>query len=288
VRVKNSTYCFIENNEILKAKPRTDSIKYAALEIQNSYDCEIVNNTVKESSDIGISVCDSSSITVYHNYVFDNKGNGIEIAASFRCTISFNDVTDNQDGIEVHWMENCTISFNNIYYNRQYGISVGDSSNLSISNNTIHHHAYVGVLLVDSSYCVIAGNEVYENLGGIYVGGSMRIPWTENKRNIVTKNNIHHNEVGIYLGLGRKNSFIINNLIENSRNAWFKQSLWLGDPNPPFPLHNTWLRNYWSDWHLPFPKPIAGYLSLAIPPHEFRVPWLMFDWHPAMEPWEIG
>jgi len=285
--VKNSTYCFIENNEVLKAKPRSDAIKYAALEIRNSHNCEIVNNTVRDSTDIGLSVWQSSFINVYHNHVYGNKGNGIEIGDSFLCTISFNNITDNLDGIEGYWMENCTISFNNVYYNSQYGMSIGISRNLSISNNSIHHHDYAGILLTDSSYCTISGNDIYENSWGIYVSGNIRIPSTKNKENVVIKNNIHHNGVGIYLRLGRKNSFTMNNLIHNGKNAGFKQSFWLWDGNPLFPLHNTWLSNYWSDWKVPLPKPIKGHLWFVTNLFLLDLPWFYFDWRPAMQPYEI-
>ncbi|MCD6448114.1 MAG: right-handed parallel beta-helix repeat-containing protein [Thermoplasmata archaeon] len=287
VVIKNSNYCLIENNEILRANPLENSTRYAALEIRNTQNCEIINNTVKESGEIGISLWKSSSVKAIHNQVSYNDDVGINIDICSNCVISYNNITKNQDGINLGLTENSTISFNNVYYNYQYGIIVYDLSNVTISNNSIHHHSYGGVVLWDSSYCTISENEIYGNLWGICVVGSMRIPWSENKENRVIKNNISQNEVGIYLELGRKNYFIMNNLIDNGKNAWFRQSFWLWDRNPLFPLHNTWLSNYWSDWKVPLPKPITGHLWFVTNLFLLDLPWFYLDWRPAMQPYEI-
>ncbi len=119
----------------------------------------------------------------------------------------------------------------------------------------------------------------------------MRLPWSENIENVVEKNNIYHNGYGIYLIEGRENSFINNNLIDNDCNAGFSQTLETDDPNPPHPLCNTWCANYWSDWKFPIPKPIKGKLEMIIPLfgdyYGISLPWFMFDFHPAMEPYKM-
>ena len=140
---------------------------------------------------------------------------------------------------------------------------------------------------MDSSYCIIKGNEIYNNSWGVSLEGSMRIPWSENIKNVVMENNIYLNGYGIYLIEGRENSFINNNLIDNDCNAGFNQALELDDPNPVYPIHNIWDKNYWSDWSLSLPKPIKGKLEIVLYKIGigFVIPAYMFDKHPAMEPY---
>ena len=167
IRIKNSNNCKIENNEIIKAKPLINSTRYAALEIHKCYNCEIAHNSIKRSYGEGFSVWKSSFIFIYGNNIsHSNNDKGLKIIDSSNCIISYNNLTKNQDGINIDGLKNSTISFNCIWYNDQYGIVVADSQGISISNNTIYHHSYGGKMLVDSSHCIVKGNEIYNNSWG--------------------------------------------------------------------------------------------------------------------------
>jgi len=95
--------------------------------------------------------------------------------------------------------------------------------------------------------------------------------------------------VGIYLETVRDNVFLDNDLVDNGRNALFSALIDIPNKeNPVRPFHNVWHGNYWSDWQQSLPRPIRGTITVFLRFGHlplFDVPWLMFDWHPAAEPY---
>ncbi len=71
-----------------------------------------------------------------------------------------------------------------------------------------------------------------------------------------------------YLTFG--NIIVNNNFIRNKWDPVFMNS-----------LHNIWLRNYWSNWRIPVPKPIFGINFIC---YIIQVPWIQFDWVPRLFP----
>ena len=202
-------------------------------------------------------------------------------------TITYNTATENCHGMSISGSSSCSISFNSIYRNTQYGLSLDDCTDVSVINNSIHDHAYGGVLVSDSSNCTISGNELYSNQAGVRLYGTIGVNYEGSTHNVVARNDIYGNDVGIYWESGCKNNyFTYNNLVDNSENAYFWTSLEIGDPD--FPLHrpcqNIWNRNYWSDWTTSVPKPIQGMLTVWLSSFYIDLPWLTFDKHPAAEP----
>jgi len=276
VQLRNSSYITVENI----------TVKHAGVGIKllNSNNNLIKNNEVTKSRGIGIWIDGfSSDSVIIQNSVVDNAGVGIGAEGtsithgnSSNNIISYNVIAKNCDGIDIWDLIDSTISFNQVYSNQQYGITADDCSNLSILNNTIHDHTYGGLLLTDCSGCTISGNEMYGNQAGVMLDG--RGCYTFSSNNVVTHNNIHENSVGIYMeDFTKDNQLIYNNLINNDRNAYF----FFGAG--PFP--NTWDANYWSDWNLPLPKPIKGTADFDFERFWIRIPWFMFDKHPAMKPY---
>ena len=47
-----------------------------------------------------------------------------------------------------------------------------------------------------------------------------------------------------------------------------------------------WIANYWDNWKVPLPKPIIGSCWLTYPFIGYPIPWIQFDWHPLMQPYE--
>ena len=171
-----------------------------------------------------------------------------------------NIATKNTHGMRIWYCENCKIISNLIYSNWEYGIHIVESVNVSLLNNFIYGHPYGGILLMDCTNCTIERNDVHNNHWGIMVEGTYRIPWCKNKNNVIKRNSIYSNSIGIYFEDGRNNYFIENNLMNNDINAYFELLINIQDPNPIRPLYNLWLRNYWDDWNLSLPKPIKGRL----------------------------
>jgi len=273
VILKNSSDCMIENNEIIRAKPRIDSSIYGALEIHNSTGCEIINNSIERSKGEGMAIWKSSVKAIY-NKISHNYDEGLYITDSYNSIISYNELTKNLDGIDADWSKNSIISHNKIYYNDQYGIITYDSSHLSILNNTIYHHSYGGIMHIGDN-STFSGNEIYDNGWGISLETDVGILINKNIDNVVSRNNVYSNGVGIYIEDTRKNYITENNLIDNYVNAYFWHSISIEEierPHPPRPIHNTWYRNYWSDWNLSIPKPIKGRLTLAWCPYYVHLP----------------
>ena len=276
VQLRNSSYITVENIAVEHAG--------VGIKLLNSDNNLIKNNEVTKSRGIGIWIDGfSSDSVIIQNSVVNNAGVGIGAEGtsithgnSSNNIISYNVVAKNCDGIDIWDLIDSTISFNQVYSNQQYGITADSCLNLSILNNTIHDHTYGGLLLTDCSGCTISGNEMYGNQAGVMLDG--RGSYTFSSNNIITYNNIHENSVGIYMeDFTKDNQLIYNNLINNDRNAYF----FFGAG--PFP--NIWNANYWSDWNLPLPKPIKGTADFDFERFWIRIPWFMFDKHPAMEPY---
>ena len=283
--IKNSNDCKIENNEIIKAKPQETSLNYAALETYKSHDCIIAHNIIGKTNWIGVHIDGSCSyINFTRNIVLLNNFEGINCGGS-HIIISYNNMTKNQDGIDADGLRNSTISFNRIYYNDQYGIVVDDSKAVLISNNTIYHHSYGGIMLGGKN-CTISGNEIYDNSWGISIEGE----YAEStpSYNVISRNSIYSNGYGIYIYKSTKNRIIENNLMNNSQNAGFREGydkyVWNKRP-----CYNTWNANYYSNWHLPAPKPIKGVIDIFVEKLGIivAIPAFMFDFHPSLQPYKI-
>ena len=246
----------------------------------------IKNNTFMHGYYYGVYTDDGKNNQFINNIAERNGLEGFSLDENNSLFIN-NIATKNTHGMEIGYSENCKVISNLIYSNWQYGVGVVESVNISLLNNSIYGHPYGGILLMDCTNCTLEGNDVHDNYWGIMVEGTYRIPWCKNKNNVVKRNNIYSNTIGIYFEKGRSNYFIENNLMDNEINAYFEMVIYLEDRNPIRPLYNLWLRNYWDDWNFPLPKPIKGKLWIAFKFIDFNIPWLYFDKNPALEPWEI-
>ena len=79
------------------------------------------------------------------------------------------------------------------------------------------------------------------------------------------------NQRGMFLNGAYFNEITENNFINNDRHFGFE-----------IVFLNTIDSNYWERLVNIGPKPILGKLILLIP-----IPWLIIDWHPAQEPYDI-
>ena len=266
-----SDYNIIENNTFMYGQ--------SSFRLNKSSFNIVTNNEIIYGYREGMETIDSNNNIISYNSARSNKGEGIELNGGSNNIISYNDVTKNCDGIQIWYSDNNIISFNQVYNNDQYGITSDTCSNLSILNNSIHDHTYGGLLLTDCSYCTISGNEIYSNQGGVMLDGTLGANYEGSTNNVVINNSIYSNGVGIYLEFHCENNYIkYNNFIDNNKNAyfWFYEKV----------FYNLWDKNYWSDWNLPAPKPIRGSFDIVIFRFLIRIPWFMFDMHPATEPYE--
>ncbi len=261
-----AAYC---NNNIIT--DCTISNTYEGILLFYSSHNVISNNSISNSNENGISLNTCDNNTIIGNRVINTRGEAIFLWDSCYNNISINEITENGMGILVFsYSDHNTVYGNNVVKNEWYGISIqGGSFNKIIHNVVCWSKYWCGISTVKSwtRSNIISKNEVlHNNWVGIEIEGV---------GNIICNNNISYNtRCGIYLSsfLGadcKRNVIKENNFIENGINAYFDVKL--------FSL-NVWFKNYWSDWHTFLPKPIYGRCM--------GIPWLNFDWHPLMQPYE--
>ncbi|EMR75542.1 nitrous oxidase accessory protein [Thermoplasmatales archaeon SCGC AB-540-F20] len=199
--------------------------------------------------DSGISVHDSKNIEICYNYLKPYSYDNILII--------------NSEFIKIH---------HNIIRSGADGITMEDSKFINISNNEIFHH-FDGIDIGESSFINISSNYIHDNNWGLSCDYSYEI-------NIIY-NNFSNNEIGINNEFSFTTAFNYNNIINSPSTFWstFISSFL------PMPLRtmlsNSWNYNYWGKART-YPMPIVGVLTYGM------LPWIVFDWHPASEPYDIG
>ncbi len=132
-----------------------------------------------------------------------------------------------------------------------YGINfLGDHHN--VSGNRIRDCRWGGINFGGTDH-IIYGNDIENCTTGIRFSGD---------GNIITRNNFkNYSQIGF----------------------WFYKPFL-------YPSKNSWFGNYWDTWTGIGPKKILGFyvigwrFPIQIP---LLIPWIEFDWHPALKPYEI-
>ncbi len=208
---------------------------------------------------------------------------GIKLFKTNDVSISYCDIYFSPIGVYVYEsnmnrVENCDIGKNSC------GIMLNFSEENSFVGCEIHHSLEEGCYLSASNRNILSDCKIYENDMGVSIVGVKNIlsrcDITDNKiginiigySNQVKKCNICRNLWGVELLVAFKNIIANNNFCKNELNAFFANAAF-----------NIWLRNYWSNWRLPLPKPIFGFLVWSF--MEIAIPWLNFDWMPRVMPY---
>jgi len=249
------------------------------------------NTTIIDGSESGIGITVNTGWVTISSFTIQNCSSGILIGSDYNI-ISDNFIKNNEFGIDILYTGKNTIK-NNFFANNAWGISVWDSDDIIIEHNYIFSNVE-GVELKDSRNSNITNNLIFENdENGVKIWTHSR----DSKNNLVKCNNIsnnrcgisvtdsyyvtiennniyHNNQTGLSLAWSRGCTISKNNLIENSRNAYFRNI---------FSTYrkNKWDNNYWSDYKgiFGFPKIIRGKL--------YFLPSFALDWHPAKEPYDM-
>jgi len=270
----------IENNTFLYGQ--------AACHIDGGSRNDIRNNMFLNGHHIGLSTSHGNNNTIAYNMARDN-GDGFSCWAETDSIIINNTATNNVQGMRADSCTDCIISHNDIHKNAQYGFTAMLATRLNLLSNTIYSHYYGGMMLTDCSNCTIKENELYDNQWGISLESNWYQYRTKNKNNLVENNLIRDNEMGVMLLTGSRNNVISNNnLISNTKNAWFSLVISLAEPIQPRILGNTWDGNYWGDWSGESPYPVEGYVQIHVQWLVFsiNIPWRMYDENPADEPYD--
>ncbi len=175
----------------------------------------------------------------------------------------FNDNTFHNNWYGI-WAEKCDfmeITNNNFSSNRWYTLWLEGSNGSIVENNSFYKNWY-SIFLYHSNDCIIEKNEILHNEHGPQIVFS--------SHNSIRSNDIRYNEhYGLYVdNASKQNEITKNNIIDNAYNA--------RDDGK-----NKWHANYWSDY-------IGNkYRLLAFLRVPKFIPKFNFDWHPALQPYEL-
>lgn len=200
------------------------------------------------------------------------------------------------DGIIIRWERYDNVISNNDITNIMFAcIACYGSHNKIINNNISHSILRCGIVLLEKSddieqptHNLISGNNITNiHLQGINLWDAHNNTITNNfisqcsrvgihiggTHNTVKLNTISESPRGIDTG-SDYNQIIQNNFFENNRHVFLTA-----------PIENILIDgNYWGRSRF-LPKPVFGWRDLS--PPFFDIPWLFFDWHPALRPYVI-
>jgi len=249
VILRNSSYCFIQNNTIIKD--------------EDDRPCWGV-----------VLMLGSAFINVSGNEVYNYTG-GIYFQGCSENEIYMNYLHHNMDGLWINYGDNNIINNNIINFNTGEGIRIDDGYNNVIFGNIITDNGNGGNIdrgigLIGGSGNYISYNHISNNNpSGIYI-------LSADKNNIIL-NYISNNNIGVYCNHAYNNNIVRNNFILNGKNGYFDGFIY-------WRLRSIWKGNYWDEPRTK-PYPIFGigyFLFITINK------WVVFDWHPAQEPYDIG
>jgi len=222
--IRNSSYCFIQNNTISKEND-TRPCAGVAVMIGSTFNNVSGNEIYHFSDGIRITIWSSNQIctdnVIYMNYLHHN-GHGIKTVFGNNNTILNNIICFNEQGIRIE--EGCNnVVFGNIVTDNGEGDDI------------------------DNGIGIIGGSDNYVSYNHISNNNPSGIEIVSINNNI-TYNHISKNNIGVSCEYGYHNFITKNNFILNKKNAYF-----IGSIIP----RNIWRENYWNRPRL-LPKPIFG------------------------------
>ncbi|NPD88841.1 MAG: hypothetical protein HGN29_08950 [Asgard group archaeon] len=228
--------CNLMNNTILEGG-MSDSGPAHGIELMESDEVIICNNTIDAYYDAGINLHWSNNCTIEGNNIADCS-RGIRILVSSNNRILKNNLERNRYGI-TFYKSNDSLLFDNFFNNENTNIGLNGYGN-SIYKNTCLN-ALIGIeILSESKDFDIAFNYISNNTEGIV---------SECYNCSIYENNIYRNLVGIYLKRDSRDTVIyFNNFIENYPLLESNQSQAID-----VGLFNIWYHpillqgNYWSN-----------------------------------------
>ena len=222
----------------------------------------ISNNTITENIK-GIYFNECNNNTIENNYFVKNR---------VRIIILFG------EGISIIYSKNNVIRKNTFKDNIQ-GIALTGSENNNITENIFEGNR-IGVYASGSNYNTIHRNTIKKCGNGIFLTDSLNTK-TSSKKNVIKRNLLTLNRIGIFTTGAADNTITENNFILNIKNAKFMIENFTH-------LTNKYSKNYWNRPRI-MPKVIFGFKLMQIPfiPKIFRIPLINIDWHPAIKPYEI-
>ena len=287
----------IENNTIFAAPPIVMSANYSTIAnntiigrgdgiLSSGFKNKIIFNNVsncsKDKFSIAISVAGRYNM-VYKNTIHNNSI-GISCYGKYN-NISYNIIYENDVGIEI-WEVFSPSSYNEIHDNFRYkcgkGIELSASYNRIFKNNISSSDTGIGIY--GGCYNLIENNTIYNNSwAGIEMDGSGEEINFPVRNNTIRYNKIVKNSRFFSIDGYCSNNYIIrNDFIDYGKLAGLVAEIYV--PSKKISIINKWDGNYWDDWNKPLPKPIKGYVCIHFSSFTDVYPFVVFDWHPSLQP----
>jgi parallel beta-helix repeat protein len=181
--------------------------------------------------------------------------------------------------------DGCIISNNTLRYTGNSIIECESSYNI-ITNNTIRYPSGLYGIMIGQHHNTVSDNVIDNCPRGISFWGASYNTIRRNRIsncsefgidvmnnwNAFEYNTIENNAYGLHINLASWSRIQHNNFINNAIQAGFDQGL-------GFTSGNRFIQNYWNRPRL-LPYPVVGTVFLVMP-------WVLFDWRPAMKPYDI-
>lgn len=212
------------------------------INLGNSLNNVVTGNKITASS--AVSLSSSNSNQIYGNRISGNYG--IKGLGDFN-NITGNDFRGAKYSVRISGNNN-TVSGN--YFENDESVMIGVGSHYNVvSNNTMRGGRYGVFIYGGSSHNVVFGNNItIKNENAIKIQDSFN--------NIVTKNSLVNNEIGIYVAnpafpdsrfaYSTNNTFYHNNFVGNTKNVHVEKGI-VGGPRPNL-WDNGTTGNYWSNY----------------------------------------
>ncbi|RLF46753.1 MAG: hypothetical protein DRN29_04365 [Thermoplasmata archaeon] len=184
--------------------------------------------------------------------------------------------------VQIAFSENIKIS-NCSFSNAFIAVDVMNSqyifldNNIFLSNDISFRAFNCSKIVVRNNNFSYNGRAIYlektvENMieKNMFMGNSFAIHLYSSKNSRIFRNNIIKNENGVYFEEAFINIIVNNNFIGNERDTFLENS-----------LPNIFMRNYWSKWILPAPKPILCHIIIMWYIH---IPYFTLDLMPRLIP----
>ncbi len=225
--------------------------------------------TVEDAGQVLLVQCERITVrNLTLSYVFA----GVALYNSADCVVEDSSFSLCYAGVYLENSKQNTVRGNTFTSCFMAGIDTSHGSFNLIQNNTFQNSTYYGLRLMERS-STISGNTIRGNPTGIEVEGI----WGTT----ISGNLIENNTWGIFLTRTFRDIIEKNTFKGNTLDATFDTA-----------VRNRWRHNFWERPRAA-PKVIGGILFTVYtytpwPGAVIPVPWLNFDWHPALEPYDIS
>ncbi|MCI9063517.1 MAG: right-handed parallel beta-helix repeat-containing protein [Clostridia bacterium] len=198
---KSNTKVYLHNNTITyngqKPKGTGDGAVGHGVGISEKAYASIINNTIQNNKECGISVFDGSKVTISNNTISSNKRHGIGARKNVNLTVSNNNINSNSyNGFLLANKSKATVNGNKIKSNKTFGLSIVDGSQATLSSTEASNNTSCNISISkgsdkkDNAKVILKDNNLISGSKknhGIVLSGKTSLQIT-GKNNIISKN----------------------------------------------------------------------------------------------------